>query len=131
MIDWNENYELKIEKVDKQHKYLIQLLNEFKEVFETVSDKNVIETLFLNLINYCNYHFENEEMVMQECNYPDFDKHRTEHDIFFNNLERAKLEYLNGNDSALSYLIEYIEIWIIDHIIMEDKKYIPELAGKF
>lgn len=131
MIEWHPNYELGIEKMDKQHRYLVNLIKEFQEIQASVKDKNVIETLFLNFINYCNYHFENEEMVMQECNYPEFDDHRVEHDTFFNNIEKAKIDLFNGDISSLSYLVEYLEIWIIDHIVIHDKKYARDLTGKF
>lgn len=131
MIEWSSNYELGIEKVDKQHRCLVDLINKLTEIHNVSEDRSKVEAVFHGLIAYCNYHFENEEMVMQECDYPDFDKHRHEHDLFFNNVEKAKLGYINGDISSLSFLIEYLQLWIIDHIVIEDRKYASLLMQKF
>ncbi|MDH4199371.1 MAG: bacteriohemerythrin [Spirochaetia bacterium] len=131
MIEWNENYKLGIEKIDKQHEFLMDYINKLIEIHEMTQDKNAVATVFIGLIHYFVYHFEHEEMVMQECNYPGLERRCFENDIFCNNLERAKLDYMKGDISSLSYIIDYIKIWIMDHIMIEDKKYVGELSGKF
>ena len=131
MIEWRPYYKLGIEKIDNQHEFLMENINQLIEIHETTGDKNAVATVFVELINYFVLHFEIEEMEMQDCNYSELKRRRFENDMFCNNLERARLDYLNGQISSLGYIIDYVKLWIIDHIIIEDKKYVAELSEKY
>lgn len=126
MIDWIDHYKIGVDKIDRQHEEIISTINQLIILHEAAKDKNAVMTVFIGLINYFIYHFEREEILMSEYGYSDLERRRYENDMFCNNLEIAKLDYINGDLPSLAYIIDYIKIWLIDHIVIEDKKFSSE-----
>jgi len=123
MIEWNEKYMVGIDNIDRQHELLVDKINHLLEMHEKSEDLHVISTLFIGLIHYFTKHFEYEETIMRGCNYPGLERRKLEHKIFYNNLEKTKNDFINGEISSLGYIIDYIKLWVMDHIIIQDKKY--------
>jgi len=139
-IEWRKEYELGINIIDYQHQRLITIANEIDAITqrrETGNDQlspeteKLIETSFLNLINYYNYHFTIEEMAMEKCNYPEFSDHQMAHDKFVEKIHECYKKYHKQHFRALHETVEFLNAWLIDHIMVEDRKYVTELSVVF
>jgi hemerythrin len=76
-------------------------------------------------MDYCQYHFTVEEVTMKSKNYMDFENHKAKHKIFVTKMKELKNEHSKGNPSTLTHTIQYLNLWLIDHIMIEDRKYVP------
>lgn len=131
IIKWKTEYALGIEKVDNQHMRLIALINRLVDSYQEDRGRDTIETIFQGLMDYCSYHFVVEEMVMRNHSYGEYVSHKTRHDNFINKIKYFKADYSKGNSVVLVKTVDYLNDWLIDHIVIEDRKYVPSLRKKF
>ena len=68
--------------IDSQHKELIGKINAVMESCEQSNDKAVAVRTLDYLEDYTNFHFSAEEQLQREIDYPGFQKHKEQHDIF-------------------------------------------------
>jgi hemerythrin-like metal-binding protein len=63
IIPWNDNFNTGIASIDKQHKKLVDIINELATQFAYNSNNIDINNIFDELIDYTNYHFDSEEFI--------------------------------------------------------------------
>jgi len=131
IIEWTPEFELGIEKVDFQHRKLIELINRLYTARTTTWGKDNIVNLFDGFSNYCNYHFTIEELVMKKHGYKLIIEHKENHDIFSRRIKLFSMEIQNGNYAILPNVLEFLKAWLTTHIQEEDRKYVSELKNKF
>ncbi|MEJ5274143.1 MAG: bacteriohemerythrin, partial [Spirochaetota bacterium] len=74
------------------------------------------------LLNYSNYHFNAEEAIMKEINYPYYDQHKDEHEVFISEVNELVSTYKNGNYDVTVKTLDFLYYWILNHILASDKK---------
>ena len=80
------------------------------------------------MYDYTNYHFRFEENYMDKINYPALKEHRRLHKNFDTKIYDYYNELLQGGFVLGSELISVLKNWLIDHILVEDKKFCLFLA---
>lgn len=129
-IEWDDELSLKIGKLDDQHKEIFDLLRRLGGAVENNEGKNALDAIFDNLIDYTQAHFETEETLMEEFEYPDYQLHVDEHNLLLEVVQdfRKKLD-LKGKpmrEADMKFLLDWLEI----HILGADKKLGEFLTGK-
>ncbi len=74
-----------------------------------------------SLIEYTEIHFQEEEMILQKNNYPDFEKHQATHQQFTKLMNEFKSRLEKG-EKILPGLLEFTQEWLVIHITKEDMK---------
>ena len=67
------------QSIDDQHRYLICLINTSEMAIKTGDYKDTLRLIIEQLVEYTRYHFETEERIQEKIQYPDFEKHKREH----------------------------------------------------
>jgi len=129
-IKWRPDYELGIAKIDIQHMRLVGFINRMADVKNEKKGRDTMETVFTGLVDYCNYHFTIEEVAMKAHGFPGYENHKAQHKLFTQTIKKYKKDYLSGNDQFLTETIEYLHNWLIEHITVEDRKYVSMLKTK-
>ena len=75
-IHWEPEYSVGNVDMDNQHKELFESINEF---FRQDNKQSAI-ILFESLSSYIDLHFESEENLLRQINYPLTDEHIKEHE---------------------------------------------------
>jgi len=128
---WKEKYEIDNFEIDIEHKKLfdiaIKALN--YDIKETNIKQHIRDTI-AELYNYMKIHFEHEEAYMQEIQYEGYPEHKIIHDNIIEQLNAfiKKIPTLS-TEKFERLLIEYMDVWLINHIITEDKKIIACFEG--
>lgn len=124
---WKKDYEMNVPEVDKQHKYLFELGNKITNLVFSENNSVLpgeISTILTELMNYANYHFKCEEEVMEKHGFVHFRTHKNEHSYFIKTLERiAGADKDPIDKETLSKLLDFIYLWITNHILKSDMKY--------
>lgn len=126
---WRVEYKLKNELLDKEHEQLfiiaLDSLNYNKKDIKTY-----IKITINKLYEYMKTHFEHEEAYMEEINYPLLEEHKKLHENIIIQMNEfiKKLAKLNIEEFEKK-LIEYMDIWLINHILYEDRKFINFLKS--
>lgn len=122
-IVWDETLSVKIESIDLQHKKLIDLINAFYENLNRDSNKEKMLELIVALKDYTIFHFSSEEKCMKQADYPDFEKHKTEHRKFVAAVQDFEDRYIQGKLLLSIEITSFIKEWITKHIKGTDRKY--------
>jgi PAS domain S-box-containing protein/hemerythrin-like metal-binding protein len=125
VFPWNDNFEIGIAVIDKQHKRLVDLLNLLACHLADCSDKSVLDDIFNQLINYAVYHFETEETIWEQSLGADdcVKDHKNDHINFA--VEILNLKKTDATkpcyvviEEVLSFLIH----WLAFHILDTDRR---------
>lgn len=129
-LEWAEKYSVNIKTIDDQHKNLIGILNNLHDAMKVGKGKDVMGNVLSELIDYTVYHFKTEEDLFQKYGYPDFNRHKKEH----NELAQKATDLKNSFDKSESIItievMNFLKDWLNNHIIGTDKKYGPFLKSK-
>jgi len=127
-VTWKDFYSVGDPSIDAQHKQIIGAINELYEAMQKGKDRAVLKPILDRLLQYTLAHFEHEEQVMQEHEYPDFTQHKALHGMIRQKtMDLCEHAYLvTGHD-----LLRFLKDWWVGHIQGQDKKYSPylELSG--
>lgn len=123
-LNWSDDLAVNIDKIDQQHKELINKINELFLACKEGKGSQVLNDIISFLEKYVVFHFSTEENYMKVYNYPDIDKHRNEHKYFIETFNKIKEEYLIKNEILMATLKlnDLLIKWLINHIKKTDKK---------
>jgi hemerythrin len=126
MFEWSEKFETHIEIVDTQHKKLVALINQLCQGIETHSlSEDVINTIFMELVEYAEKHFSDEEQLMLEIQVSEkhTSLHKMEHHSFIYDIERMRNYFSPDTDIIESgeRLLQFIIAWLTYHILGMDQ----------
>ena len=117
--EFTENLATGNEMIDSQHKELIQKINDLLDSCEKSSDKVVaIKTLDF-LSDYTEYHFNAEEQLQKDIEYPGYDKHKAQHEEFKKTVEELHemlVEEEGPSPAFVAKVQENVINWIYTHI---------------
>lgn len=132
-IDWNESYEVGIELIDHDHQKLVGLLNQVVSAANFHMGESYIRSVIGELIDYTKYHFEREEGLMKENDYPDLEAHLAQHRAMVAEVEKfsKRIESRpNCEDDVCMEVYQYLKNWLINHIVHTDKELGQYLIAK-
>jgi hemerythrin len=124
-VEWSNELSVGIEEIDAQHKILVDLLNQVHEAIQQRHGAEVTQDVVRRLDEYTRVHFAVEESLMRILHYPEYERHREEHDKLIEQLNelRAKLDAAKG--SINFELAHFLRTWLTKHIMEADKRYAP------
>ncbi|MBT4277768.1 hemerythrin family protein [Candidatus Falkowbacteria bacterium] len=127
-IEWKDEYSVGVKEIDKQHQKLVDLINKTIDAVHAKNMKLVLESVIDEMEEYVIVHFSTEEKYFKKFKYVNTKSHMQEHKIFVDRVGYFKNKILKAKQEdvlALIYeVIDYLEDWLIRHIIENDQKYI-------
>lgn len=122
LLSWNKIYEIGIPEIDLQHQQWFAIFNEFCTAIQTRSQTAILESTLDKFIDYSKFHFSDEEKFMHEIKYSSYAIHRKIHESFV-----VQTKYYSGllnknNDQLAQEIWDFIKNWLVNHILIEDKK---------
>jgi hemerythrin-like metal-binding protein len=123
LIDWGLKLSVGIEKIDEQHKKLIDLINELNAAMRNKQAKTVLANILTELSKYTKTHFQTEEVYFKTFNYPETKAHIVEHENFIKKISDFQ-ESLKADDACLSIeIMKFLRDWLVNHILKTDMQY--------
>lgn len=119
-IEWDDKYCIGHKRIDLEHQVFVDLLATASELNDEQSKETVIRFL-TEIKKYADFHFYSEENMMLEIQYPEYEKHKNEHQILLSGLEKNFKEYKNG-ETSLAQLVNYLFGWFVIHTSTADRK---------
>ncbi len=126
-ILWNDSFLTGINRIDEQHKVLVNTLNEANARLCGIITRELLEQITRDLLSYAIYHFETEESLMQEFDYAglsaaDETKHREEHRSFSHQVVSLREGLRDGRLVTREELLSFLNNWLVNHILHTDKR---------
>mgnify|MGYP003673838178 CR=1 FL=1 len=129
-IQWKEEYSVGIESLDNDHKKLLSLLNHFTTAYDYAMSEEFEREALNDLINYTKYHFDREEKLLEQHDYPNLVAHKAQHKQMIKQVERFMDLYNEKGHEALNEISEFLANWLINHINGTDKEYSELLSQR-
>ena len=129
-LDWQDDYSVGIDQIDRQHKKLVAFLNELYEAMHQGKGKDVLGKVLTELVLYTKTHFSTEEKLMSQYGYPDYEGHKAKHEKMAARVLDLKKQFADGSLSSPIQITNFLKNWLAKHINETDKKYAPYLAAK-
>jgi hemerythrin len=123
LIQWDEKYSVQVEEMNRQHKKLIDLINELYDAMGKGKGKEVLGKIITELLNYTVYHFTAEEKLFNQFNYPEIVAQKAMHKLFIDKVNDFKNQFESGRLSLSIEITDFLSEWLKKHIMIEDKKY--------
>lgn len=124
-IEWSNELSVGIEEIDAQHKVLVELLNQIHEAIQQRKGVEATGQIIERLGEYTRIHFAVEESLMRILHYPDYERHKEEHDQLIEQLNGFRTKLESGKGSISFELAHFLKVWLTKHIMETDKRYIP------
>ncbi len=127
LFEWKDSYRVDIKSIDDDHQGLFKLINQLFNAMSHGKAKDVLSETLTQLIDYTKTHFRREEMYFSTTNYPGFQEHKLQHELFIEKIVNLKKQFDNGEQQISVELIKFLSDWLINHILISDKKYMIHL----
>lgn len=126
---FTDRFKTGIDLVDDEHRTLFEIIKETNDLIcaEHLHDKyDRIMELLGKLKDYTEFHFRDEEALMERIGYPGLEAQKHAHAAFVERLVDIDLNTLdeidNDQQSYLLNLINFLIGWLTNHILVSDKK---------
>jgi len=124
-IQWLDSLSVGVEEIDNQHKGLFDAVNKLYDACSQGKGRQEVGKIVDFLGEYVITHFEAEEKLQQQNSYPDYGKHKEEHEKFIVDFTALKnrLEAEGSTLSFVSLVNRTVSDWLIRHISSTDKAF--------
>lgn len=121
-ITWTEDLDTRIDVIDKQHRRIVDYINDL-EVAHASGNKESVRRVLDDLIDYTMSHFAFEESLQEEAGYKYAKPHKKVHDLFVRRVNDYVERFKLGEDVTDS-LHQMLTSWLINHIKRDDADYV-------
>ena len=129
-LSWNDDFVIGIKTIDTQHKGLVEEINNLHIAMKEGRGKEVINSIVNKLVDYAGKHFNTEENIFDDYDYPDTKAHKEEHKNFVTKVLGYKEKIASGQLLISVDVMNFLKDWLVNHILKSDKKYGPYLKSK-
>ena len=120
---WNDGYSINVEDIDEQHIALFDITNRILRAINKGFNSLVLKEMLNQYSVALKLHCKNEESILQKHGYSNLAEHKKAHDTLIKKVKayNKKIEQMNYHEKK--ELVEFLKNWLLEHILIEDKKY--------
>jgi hemerythrin len=121
MLTWSPEYDIGIERIDRQHRTFLGLVNDYQAERQGTTDRKRLLNLLNEVLLYATFHFCSEENVMEELGYPELEQHVQQHIQLVDSLSN-KITELQMSRCSPQVVETFLTDWLINHVLDDDSK---------
>jgi hemerythrin len=122
---WDDHFVTSLTEVDKQHHHLVDVINQFGDLLTQPEGFAFgdIEKIFGELAAYTQYHFKEEEMLMDAAGIDPrhFEHHQHEHVNFLQEVTQQHAAISPESPDKAKSLLKFLVYWLAYHILGSDQ----------
>lgn len=112
-----------VEAIDNQHMRLFAIANRFHAACEAGAGRPVLAAIFRELVDYTVTHFADEERMLQDCGYADYDRHKANREKLVG-LVLGYQRRMEGSEPGVEpQAMNFIKTWLSGHVLGMDRNY--------
>lgn len=131
-LEWKPDLAVGVKEIDDQHKELFSKISALFDACNVGKGKEQIDNTVRYLQEYVVLHFNSEEKLQKQYNYPEYINHKAQHDQFIKDF--LELKESIDKDGITGLLIiklnKTLVDWLINHIRKTDKVFAAFLKEK-
>ena len=126
-IIWKDSNNMGIPIIDEQHRGIVTTINSLHYFIQNGHGDEIIAPTLNILLEYTKIHFNAEEKLITEADYPALEKHKELHKKLVEKTKIIAVEVDIKNDPTM--VLDFLKDWWLNHINVEDRKYVPYLEA--
>lgn len=125
---WTTSLSVGHETIDAQHRGLIDFLALLQQ---RIGDGDTVATsvILAEFIEFTHEHFAEEERLMRNSDYPQYLAHVMRHESLLEEIRQLKKSIDAGKTPVSLALLDYLRVWLFEHIKTSDRRLGRFLAG--
>ena len=132
---WDEQYNIGVDIIDKEHKKLFNILNKLFD-FRHREEKShfACQEAIKYFKDHAIQHFADEEAYMASINYPGLEAHKRIHRDFRERMLPAlenELELTGYSETSIQHFLGICLGWLTGHIMLEDHAITGKISNKW
>ena len=129
---WNEQFVTGLPTVDEQHHHLVDIINGVLAMLGqgALVEKTEVERLADQLLAYADYHFSDEERLMQQLAVDPrhWVQHRQQHRAFIEEVIRSR-NLISDDADALRAMLNLLGHWLAYHMLGSDQSMARQIVA--
>lgn len=126
-IEWVDSMATGIETIDRQHRFLIDTLQQANEKLLQDENDALLGEIAKVLLSYALTHFETEEELMQRYGYEaacpeDAHAHVAQHRDFSRRVVALRDQLREGREVSRIEVLRFLNHWLRDHVLGIDRR---------
>lgn len=130
LIEWKDEYSVKVKVFDEHHKQLVNIINQLDQSIQEKKTQRELNIIFSKLIEYTQIHFDSEETLLRQNNYPDVKAQEEEHANFVAKLKDMCSAFKSQEPDIEQQVLSFLKNWLVHHILDSDQAYSDFLNDK-
>lgn len=128
-VAWDKRCEVGHPVLDAQHHHIVGLLNtlHYASVGEGLS---TVDSVLRHFVRFVENHFETEEAILRQVEYPGVERHAAEHRALMRQLTKAvEAAGQDGHTADPVWFARTIWSWLHEHTVFSDQAFAPMLRS--
>lgn len=123
-IQWKDQFSIDGGIIDRDHKTLFGLVNEFNEGISIYQKPEQMVAILVSLTNYTQTHFQREEKLQQASGFSFCEDHKKEHGDLIEKFNGLKQKAMGANEDNITDVAvqigSFLQEWITGHVLESD-----------
>jgi hemerythrin len=129
VLGWSDDLSVGVELLDSHHKRLFELLGDLYKAVQAGGSEDAVGKALDELTAYTEYHFSEEEKLLEQAGYAKLDEHRKVHKALTGQVRRMCDDYrIDHRAVYAAELFQFLSGWLVNHIKVEDFSYRASLG---
>lgn len=121
-IVWGDILSVAVDEIDEDHRKLVNIFNILNHSVVEGESPDYLAAVLEELINCTVWHFSHEERLMLKYCYEGIEVHKAEHQELINSAKKLQQEILQADKRVSDEDIEFLEHWLVEHILTTDMR---------
>ncbi len=123
LLKWREEYSIHVQRMDNQHIKMFEIAKSLFEALDSKKGKEILENILNHLIQYAQFHFQEEEKLLERYHYSEYKHHHKLHNRLMNQILEFQDQFRRNDYQLEVDFLDFFKSWLINHILIEDRKY--------
>jgi hemerythrin len=129
LFEWREAYRVGIPRIDEDHEKLFAMIGSLAQSLENSTAHEELEAATAALVDAMRLHLKHEQSILSAASPSEFEIQRKGHDAFLSQIETIRKRIPGAREAAVREVVDTVKDWIIEHVLLEDRKYRHLLGG--
>ncbi len=123
LLSWTHASTVGVKAMDDQHGVLMDAINDLRLTLMNGTGKSRTKEQLEQLIEFTHKHFQSEERLLEQQNFPDLSAHRTAHQCLLEQVREAVTRAERGEEGESVRLVSMLRALYLEHIEQFDRPY--------
>jgi CRP/FNR family transcriptional regulator len=121
LLAWEPMYDIGVAAIDEQHRRLFDISNRLYDAWRQHHGRAALCRIVDELVAYTDYHFGEEERLMERTGYPGLEQHRRAHAELVALVRSYRTRLQTGTPGVEAQVLALVKTWLNVHVLEDDR----------